>query len=62
MYVYEYLNRNYVPNFRIITMCNWSVKILYDSTKTDKDLPNYLYDSVVENVYNTDSGIIEIEI
>lgn len=62
MTVFDYLNKNYVPKFRIITMCNWSTKTLYDSTKTDRDLSNYLYDSIVENVYVTDSGIIEIEI
>ena len=62
MTVFDYLNRNNVENFRIISMINWYCKTLYDSTKTNKDPSNLLYDSIVENVYVTDSGIIEIEI
>ncbi len=62
MSVMQYLNRNYVPNFRIITFRNWKTEILYDSTKTIYDMPNVLYDSIVENVYDSDNGIIDIEI
>ena len=62
MTVFDYLNHNNVADFRIISMINWNCKILYDSTKTDRDLSNFLYDSIVENVYVTDSGITEIEI
>ena len=62
MTVFDYLNRNNVADFRIISMINWSCKILYDSQSAKKDPSNLLYDSVIENVYVTDSGIIEIEI
>lgn len=62
MSVMQYLNRNHVRNFRIITFLNWKTEILYDSTKTNYDMPNVLYDSIVENVYDSDNGIIDIEI
>lgn len=62
MTVFDYLNRHNVADFRIISMINWSCKILYDSQSAKKDPSNLLYDSIIENVYVTDSGITEIEI
>ena len=61
MTVQQYLNSHYVPNFRIIVYLNWKTEILYDSTMTNLDMPNFMYDSIVENVYN-ENGIVEIEI
>ena len=61
MTVFDYLNRNCVPCFRIITFRNWKVIVLYDSDKELYDIPNNLYDSIVEKIYN-ENGIIEIEV
>ena len=61
MTVQQYLNNNYVPDFRIIVYLNWKTEILYDSTMTDFEIPHFMYDSIVENVYN-ENGIVEIEI
>lgn len=61
MTVFDYLNNNYVPNFLIITFHNWKTEILYDSERAKYDVPNILYDSIVENIYTT-NGITEIEI
>ena len=61
MTIEQYLNNHYVPDFRIVTFINNKTEILYDSTKTNLDLSNFLYDSIVEGVYKK-GNIIEIEI
>ena len=61
MTVEQYLNSNYVPEFRIITFINWKTQTLYDSRFTKYDVPGILYYSIVENVYN-ENGMIEIEV
>ena len=63
MTVEEYLNKHYwVENFIIITLVNWTTKILYDTAETTADLSNMLYDSIIESVYTDDNGITVIEI
>jgi hypothetical protein len=37
------------------------VIVLYDSEKAIYDVPNNLYDSIVEKIYN-ENGITEIEV
>lgn len=61
MTVYEFLKANYIPAFRIITFLNWKTQILYDSSTTEYDVPNIIYNSIVENVY-TENEEICIEI
>lgn len=61
MTVEQFLNQNFIKAFRIVVYLNWKAETVYDSTKTKYDMPNLLYDSIVQNVY-TDSDIVEIEI
>ena len=63
MTVQEYLNKHYwIENFIIITLVNWTTKILYDTAETTADLSNMLYDSIIESVYTDDNGVTVIEI
>lgn len=62
MTVRQILNRYYIENFRIIVYLNYKVETIYDSTKTKYDIPLYLENSIVENVYPLDNGMLEIEI
>ena len=61
MSVHDYINR-FVPDcFRVIVFVNWKSAVIYDSTKTALDIPQYIADSIIENVYETGNGV-DIEI
>lgn len=62
MTVGQMLDRYYIENFRIIVYLNNKTEILYDSTKTKYDMPLFLENSIVENVYPLDNGILDIEV
>jgi len=62
MTVNEFMNANHVERFRIVTFQNWTTETIYDSSRTTADMPAWIYESIVETVGTTPSGIIEIEI
>lgn len=62
MTVNEFININYIERFRIVTFRNWKTETVYDSSRTAAEIPTWIYESIVETVGTTPSGIIEIEI
>ena len=62
MTVQQIINQYCIETFRIVVFLNWKTEVLFDSTKTNRDIPNFLYDSIVENVSMAENGILEIEV
>ena len=61
MTVSEYINLYGIDSLQVVAFIDWQVVVLYDSRKTEADIPSILADSVIETV--TDNGkYTEIEI
>ena len=54
---------NYQRDFRIFIMRDNKEVVLYDTTKTDQDIPSFLLDCEIEKVYPDDiNNIDELEL
>lgn len=61
MTVSEYINMYGIDSLQVVAFIDWKVVVLYDSRKTEADIPLVLADSIIETV--TDNGkYTEIEI
>ena len=62
MTVSEYIMKNNIDSFRIVSFMNWKTRVLYDTALTIYDVPSLLSESVVVGTYVLPNGIMEIEI
>lgn len=53
---------SYEKGFRIFTMKDNHEVILYDTTKTQEDVPTFLMDCLIEKIYAGADGADELEI
>lgn len=62
MSVESYVMNREQEHFRVFTMKDYQECILYDSTRTPYDVPDYIGLCIIEKIYTGPDGIPELEV